>query len=53
MASYRTSFFHTAKPSRLSSQLDFYKALGWKVVYGPVHFDAIEGLSFPMWVVTS
>ncbi|VDC03523.1 unnamed protein product [Peniophora sp. CBMAI 1063] len=35
------------------SNLAFYRHLGWKVVYGPEHFDAIEGLSFPMWIMTS
>ncbi|KZV68236.1 hypothetical protein PENSPDRAFT_687413 [Peniophora sp. CONT] len=37
----------------VESNLRFYQSLGWKVVYGPEHFEATEGRSFPLWVITS
>ncbi|VDC03530.1 unnamed protein product [Peniophora sp. CBMAI 1063] len=35
------------------NNLPFYGAIGWKAVYGPEHFDATGGRSFPMWVLRS
>ncbi|VDC03532.1 unnamed protein product [Peniophora sp. CBMAI 1063] len=39
--------------SEVEENLAFYRSLGWQVVYGPESFDAIEGRTFPMWVVSS